>query len=108
MNDNANANMSIATKPLIIEAVNAHLTASTALSADVPTILIPANKNPMKYSLIPSRAYAASSMFFSLLKIEAIGSDHIYIAAMISTASTSAVLKASPTTYFTSFILPLP
>ena len=45
--DNANANMSIATNPLIIEAVNAHLTASTALSADVPTILIPANRNPL-------------------------------------------------------------
>ena len=92
----------------MIDDAKAHLTASTALSADVATIFTPANKNPRKYSLTPSLAYAASSIFFSLLNIDAIGSDHIYIAAIINTARTTAVLMASLTTYLTSCIFPFP
>lgn len=56
--DSTNANMRIAAKPLMIDDAKAHLTASTALSADVATIFTPANKNPRKYSLTPSLAYA--------------------------------------------------
>ena len=36
-----------------MEAVNAHLTDSTALNMPVPTILIPAKKKPIKYNFRP-------------------------------------------------------
>ena len=41
-----------------MEAVNAHLTDSTALNMPVPTILIPAKKKPIKYNFRPNLAIA--------------------------------------------------
>ena len=46
----------VATNPREIEAQKAYLTDSTALKVAVPTMLIPANKNPIKYNLKPESA----------------------------------------------------
>ena len=44
-----------------MEAVNAHLTDSTALNMPVPTILIPAKKKPIKYNFWAFFCLLASS-----------------------------------------------
>ena len=96
--ESRNAKIRIATKPRDMDEINAHCTDSTALRMLVPTMLIPANKNPVKYRRSPCLASAASSRSCSRLKIPAIGSAQIWMRISTITAVQSAVFKASPIT----------
>ena len=66
----------MAAPPLTTDMIKANLGCITALRKAAARILIPANKNPVKYSLIPLLAIGISAWFPSLLNICIIGSEN--------------------------------
>ena len=54
--DSTNAKMMIATNPREMDAKNAYFADSIELKMAVPTMFIPAKRNPMKYNLKPFSA----------------------------------------------------
>ena len=54
--DRTNANRIIATNPREMDAAKAYFADSTELKMAVPTMFIPANRNPIKYNLKPFSA----------------------------------------------------